>query len=611
MGPSSERRSTAGIAKPAEPIEREAPRGLSLRTKALALFLLVAIAPVAILLGVTLRGYARALRSNEERMQLLVVRDVASDAERTLSEVDGDVAAVAAAVAIARTDAGRDDAVLTAIRAVLAARPSLPGVRLDIPASGASVPFVKAGMDPAALPASTETLRAAADADESGRALEIDGPRAILVVRVPASGADQPAAYVSAPLWLAPIEADLAEAIDRNGAGGRGTHVVLVDAHLREVASYPAAPRPDRGPGRDASALPVWSLLGDPAAALGRAQFGAAGVFTDGGEARFGTIHGAGERRWAVAVSRPEAIALAEYHAVRRVGAWIAAGVLVVALAIGLVASRAITRPVLDVVTRVRLIGARRWSEQKPLAARGDELGTLADAIDRMAVDLEASEALVAKEARLRGDLSRFLGTELVDAIVRGEHSLELGGERREVTVLFADVVAFTPIAERGKPEVVVAMLNELFTILSEVVFRHGGTVDKFVGDSIMAVFGAPVSRADHADRALAAAEDMIQFVETAADEWRERFDVDVRIGIGVSSGEVVVGNIGSKKRMEYTVIGDAVNVASRLESLAGPNQVLVGESTAKRASEGAPLRHVGERALLGRTEPTVVYELV
>lgn len=588
-------------------------RGLSLRTKALALLLVVALAPVAAMLGVTLRGYSRAVRANEERMQLLVVRDIASDTERYLDEVDDDVRAVASAMAIAADGSASDDAVLAAVRAVLAARTSIPGVRLEIPATGASVPFVKEGQDASALPTSTAALRA--EADERGTALGgIDGRRAILVARVAASSAaaagDRPAAYVVAPMWLDPIEADLAAAIDRNGAGGEATRAILVDDAKHIIAEYPRRDSAPSGPPRDGTALAIWSLLGGSEAALGRSDFGAAGIYEEGSDTRFGTIHSTGARRWAVAVSRPEAVALAEYHSIRTLAISIASVMLLLAALIGLVASRAITRPVLEVAARVRLIGARKWREVRPLPARGDELGDLSLAIDKMAGDLEVSEAQVEKEARLRADLSRFLGAELVDAIVRGEHSLELGGERRVVTVLFADVVAFTPLAELRKPEAVVAMLNELFTILSEVVFRHGGTVDKFVGDSIMAVFGAPVPREDHAERALAAAEDMIRFTETAAEEWMERFGFEVRVGIGVNSGEVVAGNIGSKKRMEYTVIGDAVNVASRLESLAAAGQVLVGKATADRVGDRVPLRYVGERILLGRADATAVYEL-
>jgi class 3 adenylate cyclase len=134
--------------------------------------------------------------------------------------------------------------------------------------------------------------------------------------------------------------------------------------------------------------------------------------------------------------------------------------------------------------------------------------------------------------------------------------------------------------------------------------------VDKFIGDCIMGVWGAPVATEDHAARALAAAEDMMRFLEVAGEQWHDKYGVEVRLAIGVNSGDAIVGNIGSDKRMEYTVVGDTVNVAARLETIAAPNQVLVGESTAERARDEFDLRLLGERKLTGRKAEIRVYEL-
>ena len=268
------------------------------------------------------------------------------------------------------------------------------------------------------------------------------------------------------------------------------------------------------------------------------------------------------------------------------------------------------TRPVLRIARQATLIGQRRWRELSLDTTRHDEIGDLSRTMGQMAKELETGEAEIAREAKLRGDLSRFMSQDLVDAIVRGEHSLTLGGQRREISVLFADVVAFTPLAESRPAEEVVALLNELFTMLSEVVFRHHGTVDKFIGDCIMAVWGAPVAQPDHARRALAAAEDMLRFLETANQVWSSKFGIELRLAIGVNSGEAIVGNIGSDKRMEYTVVGDVVNVAARLEAVAKPNQVLVAERTVELAGEGFALRSLGPQRLTGRKTATKVYEL-
>ncbi len=285
------------------------------------------------------------------------------------------------------------------------------------------------------------------------------------------------------------------------------------------------------------------------------------------------------------------------------------AGLLLTIVA-GLLAARTVTKPVLHIADQARNIGRRNWDAVAIEVERSDELGQLASSIRRMAEDLQAGEEEIAKEAALRGDLSRFLSKELVDAIVEGKHPLSLGGSRAEVTVLFADVVAFTPLAESRPAEEVVELLNELFSMLSEIVFRHEGMVDKFIGDCIMAVWGAAAPQEDNAARAVAAADDMMRFLETAADEWRENYDVEIRLGIGINSGEAIVGNVGSNKRMEFTVIGDVVNVASRLESIARPNQVLMSAATRARMGDAFEVRSLGEHNLTGRKERTEVFEL-
>ncbi|MCA9545292.1 MAG: hypothetical protein KC613_12900 [Myxococcales bacterium] len=180
----------------------------------------------------------------------------------------------------------------------------------------------------------------------------------------------------------------------------------------------------------------------------------------------------------------------------------------------------------------------------------------------------------------------------------------------QNVAVLFADVVGFTPLAESQPAEVVVTVLNELFTLLTDIVFRHGGTIDKFIGDCVMAVWGAPNPQGDHAERALLAAEDMMRWVEAAGAGWQARFGVDLQLAIGINSGEAVVGNVGSESRMEYTAIGDAVNVAARLEGIARPNQILITRATRDAAGDGFEYAPVGRRPVTGRAEPVQLFEV-
>ncbi len=183
-------------------------------------------------------------------------------------------------------------------------------------------------------------------------------------------------------------------------------------------------------------------------------------------------------------------------------------------------------------------------------------------------------------EARSKAQFERLLSPSIVEQVMSGKVKLEKGGELREVTILFADIRGFTAMAHRSEATQVVAMLNRYFEMVVEIVFKHGGTVDKYIGDEIMVLFGAPVGMDDPADQAVACALEM----QSALDQFnidRERHGDDmIQIGIGVNSGEVVVGSIGSSQTMQYTCIGDAVNVASRLTDMAEAGQVIISEHT-------------------------------
>jgi adenylate cyclase len=315
-------------------------------------------------------------------------------------------------------------------------------------------------------------------------------------------------------------------------------------------------------------------------------------------------------RGWAVIVRRPVREAYAALTTARRglVGAAVLFSLL--ALAVGLWLGRRNTAPVEHLVALTSAYAARDFAARSRVRT-GDELETLGQAMEGMADSFQRSGDEILRRMRVEANLSRFLPAAVARSIWAGAAELRLGGERRDVTVLFADVVSFTPFAEASPPERVVVFLNQLFTTLSEVVFRHDGTVDKFIGDCVMAVFGAPQAQDDHVARAVAAAEDMQRFVEAQSPAWRQEFGFDVRLGIGINTGEAVVGNLGSEARMEYTVIGDTVNVAARLEAMARPGQTLVTAEVAGKTGSGFRFGALGQFEIRGKRLPVSVMELL
>lgn len=170
---------------------------------------------------------------------------------------------------------------------------------------------------------------------------------------------------------------------------------------------------------------------------------------------------------------------------------------------------------------------------------------------------------------RIKGLFSSYVHQEIVDELIRRPESARLGGGRRQVTILFSDIRGFTGFSQSRSPEQVVARLNEYLSAMAEVIFGHQGTLDKFVGDAIMAFWGAPVQQSDHALRAVRCALDMLAGLERLSEDWQRRGEPPFACGIGIDSGEVLVGNIGAQgRKMDYTVIGDHVNLASRVEGL-------------------------------------------
>lgn len=216
---------------------------------------------------------------------------------------------------------------------------------------------------------------------------------------------------------------------------------------------------------------------------------------------------------------------------------------------------------------------------------------------------------------RIRDLFARFVPEAVVDDVLaRVDDDLRLGGERRVVTVLFSDIRGFTSYSEDRTPEEVIEILNRYLTVMSNVILDHGGTLIAYMGDGIMAVFGAPTEQLDHADQALAAAEEMAGPALAQVNAWiRERGGEDFKIGIGLNAGPVMAGNVGSERRMEYTTIGDTTNTASRLETMTKGtgHTIFLADSVRQMLTRPRDdMVHVDELEVRGKDEPVVVWSV-
>jgi adenylate cyclase len=217
------------------------------------------------------------------------------------------------------------------------------------------------------------------------------------------------------------------------------------------------------------------------------------------------------------------------------------------------------------------------------------------------------------EKRKMRRLFGQYVSKDVCEQLVENPSLARLGGQRREMTVLFSDIRGFTTVTEQGKAEAVVGMLNEYFTRMVEIVFRHQGTLDKFVGDMVMALFNAPLDDAAHADHAVEAALDMIEELEALNRKWAAegRF-AGLDIGIGINTGPMIAGNIGSEAIMSYTVIGDAVNLGARLESLNKQygTRIIISDATRRRLTGRYLVKGLGDVVVKGKTEPVAIFEV-
>ncbi|MEW6617893.1 MAG: adenylate/guanylate cyclase domain-containing protein [bacterium] len=258
-----------------------------------------------------------------------------------------------------------------------------------------------------------------------------------------------------------------------------------------------------------------------------------------------------------------------------------------------------IIKPITTLAKGAQEISNENFDIILPIKSK-DELGELTFSFNRMARSLKEKQLM-------KHTFERYVTKEVADTILQNIEGVRLGGEYREVTTLFVDIRGFTQVSEKLSAEKIVHLLNEFFTMMVEVVFKYEGTVDKFMGDGLMAIYGAPIKHEDDALRAVKTAIEMKEMLN----EFNKNLKESIHIGAGITSGEVVVGNIGSERRMEYTAIGMRVNLAARLQNLAQKDQILLDKNTYLKIASLVNLLKLEPIMIKGLEEPIEVYEAI
>jgi adenylate cyclase len=247
----------------------------------------------------------------------------------------------------------------------------------------------------------------------------------------------------------------------------------------------------------------------------------------------------------------------------------------------------------------------------QPLAADDlDLLNALASTVS-MAIDNANVHDQLLKEALARVAYGRFMPEHVVNEILKNPGAFSLGGTNQVVTILFSDIRGFTSMAETMPPETLIQLLNKYFSAMTPIIFKHHGLLDKYMGDGLMALFGVPQPQRDAATNAVAAAIEMQSRVLTLNNELKSEGLPEIAVGIGINTGKVTVGYIGSEQRTDYSAIGDAVNLAARLEKQALASQIVISDMTLEGTDNLYPVAFLAERIIKGKKDPVRLYEVL
>lgn len=264
--------------------------------------------------------------------------------------------------------------------------------------------------------------------------------------------------------------------------------------------------------------------------------------------------------------------------------------------------SSRLLRPVLELFKGTKEVALGNFDYRIPEKSK-DEIGELVSSFNRMALELKKKEIM-------KGVFNRYVSPSVADEILKDPERITLGGDRRNVTVFFADIRDFTTHASRMSPEETVEALNRYFTLMTELVFRFQGTIDKFIGDAVMGVFGSPIRSASHLEQGIKTVYAIREAVNIVNASREKRSLEPFRMGIGLDTGEVIVGNMGSQVRMEYTAVGEAVNMAARLADMAGAGQILVTKDAYEAAANKVDASEIEDTLIKGFDEPVKLYNI-
>ncbi|MEM9860204.1 MAG: adenylate/guanylate cyclase domain-containing protein, partial [Myxococcota bacterium] len=430
----------------------------------------LALVPLAIVGLLLLDVNARAVEVTSREFQLAVLDDVARSMDEALADAQDTLDAVGRVL----TDRNLNGANTERLAANLLAGQArvdhagvyrLNGTFIDAFAEAQSdaqlPPTLDAGLRDAAR--RDGAAYGAVDADE-------DGPRLLIVL--PLRVESEVSGYVATRLSLRSVQNRI-DRLHEVRFEGRDDALFVVDEERRFVL------HPDRARLLEPANEPLLEGIRTTGE-----RYQQSGEFERAGAPMVGTVLGLHSLGWLLAAQVPQSHAYASLDRMRRIVLGTILVVLLMALVAAFVVAKQITRPISELADFAGDLAARRFDRRITVTTR-DELGLLGSALSHAAADLEASESRIREEVAIRTDLGRYLPQDLVEKVVAREQDMALGGGRRDVSVLFADVVAFTPVTEQMAAEDVVSLLNELFTILSEIVFRHEGTIDKFIGDCV------------------------------------------------------------------------------------------------------------------------------